>query len=223
MAVLVKTPGLSAIKTRLAATIGSTLAREFYELALSATAALALKLQEEGELQIYWAVAEKDGLRDRRWQNLLTIYQGSGSLGERLSRVYDELLSQHKYVCFIGADSPHLLLKDLQEAILKTRTNSNFIIGPTADGGFYFFGGKTPIPRATWLDVSYSTSQTAAQLIENLKIISDVHLTEKNFDIDTKDDLTRYLDMAEASDLLPEQVNLIRWVKKIEKSLMMRC
>lgn len=217
LAIFVKTPELSPVKTRLAASIGAENARQFYELALTATSAMAGALQTSiPYLQIYWAVAETEGLRGKRWKSFPSIAQGSGDLGDRLNSVYQELLKTHHFVCFIGADSPHLSVENLRVGILQTaqHVGKKFVIGETFDGGFYFFGGGAKIPSSAWLGVEYSTDQTANQLAAGLLEFGEIERLEKNFDVDTVDDLRRYTKISSQADiLLPEQRDLIHWAE----------
>lgn len=219
LAIFVKTPGLSPIKTRLADSIGEELSEKFYEESVRATAACAREVQRRyGRLQVYWAVAESDGLSSQMWSEFPAVYQGEGSLGSRLSTVYRELLSRHQFVCFIGADSPHVGASQLLDGVLETArgVQKKFILGETNDGGFYFFGGSLPIPESVWTSVTYSKSQTANDLSTRLFRIAGVSTIRRDFDVDTVEDLKKYEESGFArSDLLPEQLNLIQWVKSL--------
>ena len=220
LAIFVKTPELSPVKTRLAASIGDENARQFYELSLSATKATAKALQSYfPNLQVYWAVAEVEGLNEKRWRSFPTVAQGSGGLGTRLDSVYQELSKRHHYVCFIGADSPHLSVENLRTGILQTARHlrKKFVIGETLDGGFYFFGGSVPVSPSIWLDVEYSTDETANQLITKLSAQGEFEHLEKNFDVDTAEDLKRYRNISSQVEiLLPEQKVLIQWANGLK-------
>mgnify|MGYP000022014806 CR=1 FL=1 len=114
LAIFVKTPQLSPVKTRLASDLGEALAQEFYQRSLKVTQSLAKEIQENtSSLTAYWAVAEKFGLGHSLWNAFPTLNQGSGSLGERLAHVYGQLIERHDYVCFMGSDSPQVPLQDL--------------------------------------------------------------------------------------------------------------
>lgn len=218
LAIFVKTPELSAVKTRLAVSLGAARAKRFYELSLIATRAIARDLQKNtANLRVYWAVAELAGLDAKRWASFPTVAQGVGSLGSRLNFVYQNLLKDHAFVCFMGSDSPHVSVEDLNDGILTTAQNKGkkFVVGEALDGGFYFFGGSTPIPRHVWHGVNYSTDQTANQLITRLSEFASIEQIKKNFDIDTAEDLRRYANLSTSSGaFLPEQLDLIRWVHK---------
>ncbi|MBK9038278.1 MAG: DUF2064 domain-containing protein [Bdellovibrionales bacterium] len=219
LAIFVKTPELSPVKTRLAASIGREKALQFYEYTLAATAALGRELQRRiPDLQIYWAVAEPEGHKAKRWASFPVVHQGSGELGARLGFVYESLLMSHSYVCFVGADSPHLEIEALLEGVRLTKKHSEkkFVMGETLDGGFYFFGGSLSVLSSAWQNVEYSTSKTAFQLIQNLTGFGEVDLIGENFDIDTIDDLIRLAEIFPTSEaLLPEQLELIQWSKSL--------
>ena len=221
LVIFVKTPGCSPIKTRLAKSIGESLAEDAG--CLAATAAYVRDVQKKlPGLKIYWAVAETGGLNSPLWSDFPVISQGEGTLGVRLSNVYREILRRHGFACFIGADSPHVRSELIAQGILETvrYLNEKFVMGETSDGGFYFFGGSTSISEALWTSVEYSTSHTASDLTEQLRSLGPVVNIETDFDIDSLEDLKRYRDERfESSDLLPEQAKLIQWARSLSGRL----
>ena len=221
LAIFAKTPELSPVKTRLTSSLGPTRAKKFYELSLIATQAVAKTLESSmANLKIYWAVAELAGLDAKRWKSFPTVAQGVGGLGFRLNFVYENLLKNHAFVCFIGSDSPHLTVEDLRDGVSLTAESlgKKFVVGETLDGGFYFFGGSVPVPSSVWSGVEYSTDRTANQLITKLSEFAGIEQIKKNFDIDTAEDLKRYINFsANNGEFLPEQSDLIRWVQRKRK------
>lgn len=215
IAIFVKTPGISPVKSRLAETIGKEKAEEFFRLSIKATEALVVEAikKSEGKIEAYWAVAEKDTLQNPLWNSFNTIYQGSGQLGERLATIYSKLQKKHKRVFLIGADLPHLDYRTLLRAQFKLKSSTEYVLGETDDGGFYLFGGRGIIERAIWNSIPYSSEETSSTLIQKLGK-SNFTLLDKNFDIDYKKDLERLLTM-EFENLLPEQLEVINWLKPI--------
>lgn len=218
LAIFVKTPGLSPVKTRLAKSVGREVAEDFYKLSLKATASFAKAIKGKiPELKIYWAVAEVEGLEKDLWNDFETIPQGDGTLGDRLSFVYDQMLNIHHSVCFIGADSPHLDYLEISNYISTLRKSSpqKFLLGETYDGGFYFFGGSQSIPKEIWTAVHYSTETTCHELCEDLNQVGFIELLSENFDIDRVEDFDNYKkNNFGMNDLLPEQRDLLRWVEE---------
>ena len=218
LAIFVKTPELSPVKTRLAEGIGKTKALQFYNQALDVTSALASHVKSElaGTLDVVWAVAEWQGMDSDRWKEFGTVFQGEGNLGERLHTVYDKLINQYDYVTFMGADSPHISSSEIVNGIKLTEKwrNEKFIIGETFDGGFYFFGGSKLLGKDVWTRVEYSSAYTAQQLESALEKFGDIEKIEKNFDIDTIEDLLRL--SASKDILLPQQMSFIEWTRTLK-------
>lgn len=217
LAIFVKTPEFSQVKTRLAAGIGQEGALLFYKQALEATAAFSRQVKVElVDLDVVWAVAEEQALKSDRWKEFGSVFQGEGGLGQRLHTVYTELLSRYDYVAFIGADSPHISSNEILKALLLTKKwrSEKFIIGETFDGGFYFFGGGLHLPKSVWTNVEYSSERTSQQLELELKKFGEIEKVEKNFDIDTIEDLHSLSQCK--TGLLPEQTRLIEWARAIK-------
>ena len=215
IAIFVKTPGYSPVKSRLAAKIGKEKAEEFFLLSLKATEAVVIETIKKGQgnIEAYWAVAEKDTTSLPLWNSFKTIYQGHGELGERLATVYSKLQKKHKRVFLIGADLPHLNPKTLLRAQYKLGSSQSYILGETEDGGFYLFGARGIIERAVWNSIPYSSGKTSSTLIQKLGPSHFIFL-EKDFDIDYFEDLER-LKAFPTEHLLPEQVNIIEWIKNL--------
>ena len=220
LAIFVKTPGLSPIKTRLAASLGPVRTLEFYQLAVNALKAVMLKLKEEiPNLELYFAVAEQEGMNSSLWAGFPTIWQGEGLLGTKLSNVYDQLLEKHSFVAFMGADSPHLAFSQIYKAILTVENSkkTDFTIGKTDDGGFYFFCGGTSIPKSSWEKIVYSTENTAKDLMDEFGSIANFRELSNSFDVDTFEDLRRYSEEDfPLFNLLNEQLQLIYWARSLK-------
>lgn len=214
LVIFVKTLGKSPVKTRLATDIGREKAEEFYSLCLRATEARARAAQAKlPGLKIYWAVAEKECLGSFVWASFPSLYQGEGTLGERLATVYREALERNSSACFIGSDSPQISVDRLVDCIQRTESNQRdgFQLGRTIDGGFYFFGGGSRIPSEVWTEVEYSTEKTADELSRRLWAYGSVWNLPEDFDVDTYEDLVCLSECKVQDDLLPEQRELIIW------------
>lgn len=159
IAIFVKTPGLSSVKSRLAESIGHDLAVDWYRHAASAVASVAVAVCDSTGASAYWAVAEPDGLD--AWRDLPTRLQGDGGLGERMARVHADLLLHHGAALLIGADAPQITVDDLQTALAwLDREAPRRVLGPARDGGFWLFGANRPVPARAWTQVRYSTATT---------------------------------------------------------------
>jgi rSAM/selenodomain-associated transferase 1 len=186
IAVFVKTPGLSPVKTRLAATIGSTAAEGFYRLSCQAIEQTLQHLTKTVAVSPFWAVGEIDGLAHPLWQGFESIHTGEGDLGERQHHIYQTLLAKYPRVILIGADSPQLSARHLNSAITALDKHS-FALGPAVDGGYYLLAGRAPIRKEIWTGVTYSSADTAQQLLAQLP--STAAILDCITDVDTVADL----------------------------------
>lgn len=226
VAIFVKTPGLSPIKTRLAATLGNVLAQEFYLHAVRATQAVVSRVATELPwVTPFWAVAEEAGLGHLLWNSYGRIWQGEGGLGERLGRTYEELRRTHRRVILIGADCPLLSPTHLRTALSlladspqpsRSPARSDFVIGPATDGGFYLFGGNGPLPPSAWTSVPYSAPDTAERLEELASRSGSVNKLAVLSDVDTEEDL-RALPESDAQ-ALEAQNDLLIWARLLSKT-----
>lgn len=215
LAIFVKTPGFSPVKTRLAATIGAAQATRFHRLAAAATAAVARSCRPA--LVPYWAVAEIEPAAHRVWSGFAHVWQGEGGLGERLHHVYSELQARHGRVLLIGADAPQLTPALLGRALAVLNAgDSPFVLGDAADGGFWLFGGREPIDRNAWLSVLYSRPDTAMQLRDALAAHGRLGTLPMLADTDDAADLPVLIQaLAALPDLLPAQRTLHAWLLTI--------
>jgi len=216
LAVFVKTPGLSPIKTRLAEGLGRDRADEFFHLSLAAVEATMVAVAVSDDICPYWAVAEEVGLADPRWRRFPRLYQGSAGLGERLGNVFAALQGRHDAVVAIGADSPQITPDNIQEAFRYLQQDYNHAahaLGRCHDGGFYLVGTNHSLSAETWRDVPYSTSAAANRLVANLAAHGKVHELAQLSDVDQVDDLAAIQDeLIAVRNPSPEQRAVLKWV-----------
>jgi rSAM/selenodomain-associated transferase 1 len=215
LAIFVKTPGLSPVKTRLAAGTGAPAALRFHELAAAATAEVARAC--EPWLKPYWAIAEAGPAAVAAWPCFTPLHQGEGGLGERLHAVYAELQARHGRVLLIGADAPQLTAALLQRALtLLDDPRTPFVMGDASDGGFWLFGGRAAIPREVWTSVRYSQAQTASELRQHLLPHGAVGSVERLTDVDSVEDLPALrVALDTLSKPLPAQQALRQWLDSV--------
>ena len=78
IAVFVKTPGLSPVKTRLASQLGKETAEAFHLAAAQSVSSVVQQLSKLADIQSYYAVAEQVALNHNYWQDLPCVWQGEG-------------------------------------------------------------------------------------------------------------------------------------------------
>ncbi|NBW98840.1 DUF2064 domain-containing protein [bacterium] len=196
VAVFVKTPGLSPLKTRLAEGVGKARAEEFYLESVKEVERVLKSLEKDYQDFVpLWAVAEGEGMSHSLWNGFDRLFQGTGSLGDRLNQVYSTLIEKYEAVILIGADCPQIQKRQFLEAQrhLKNK-NCGFVLGPAFDGGFYLFAGKNPIPKMIWTQVKYSQGTTLQELKLGLQNMGSIDFLGELRDVDNADDLLHYLE-----------------------------
>lgn len=213
VAIFVKTPGLSSVKTRLAAGIGEEAAIRFH---LAAAAAMSSVVRACGPPFVpYWAVAERQA---PAWPDFPTIWQGEGGLGARMEHVYARLLVRHRSVLLIGADVPQVTAERFRLAHTALRDSRHpYVLGPAADGGFWLFGGRQPVPTSVWRDTPYSQSDTCTLFTRRLRAAGEFELLDELADTDRPDDLPRLRDeLRRLVEPTSKQLALADWLETLE-------
>jgi len=166
VAIFVKTPGHSLVKTRLAADIGRDLAEQWHLRSARVVADLA---RASAVGPVYWAVAEASALTSDLWADQACIGQGLGDLGQRMATVYNELRDRHGRALLLGADTPQVDPESLQTASAWLESDGpRLCIGPACDGGFWTFGGNVAIAARHWQGIEYGSQQTREQFLAGL-------------------------------------------------------
>lgn len=217
---MVKTPGLSPVKTRLAEAVGRERALEFYEKSIETVESV---LEQAGrrtgaEFVPHWAVAEPEGESDPLWSSFETISTGEGGFGRRMFNVYNELLSRYDAGFLLGSDSPQLQPEIIETTISRLESPSRVVIGPSVDGGFYLVGGNQPLGEATWTQVEYSRSDTYREFVDGLA--GDLELVEltQAYDVDRLPDLEPVASrLREGSN--EAQLELAEWIDNLLENI----
>ncbi len=190
VAIFVKTPTLSPVKSRLWPALGRRCAESLYLISAEAVASVAEETQRHASLTAYWAVAESAALDDNAWIDLPCVAQGTGTLGERMAHVYRTLRKRHRGAMLIGADAPQIVPESLETATRwLLSVESRLVIGRAVDGGFWLFGGNVDLPEAAWTRPQYSVSDTADQFVHGMRDYGHWLELERLRDIDTAADL----------------------------------
>jgi glycosyltransferase A (GT-A) superfamily protein (DUF2064 family) len=191
VAIFVKTPSLSPVKTRLWPGTGRRNAEALYLSSAQAVASVAMQARDHGAIESYWAVAEDVALPADAWRDLPQLPQGDGSLGERMAQVYRQLRRQHHAAILIGADAPQLTAQALQRAAdWLSGAEPRLAIGQAGDGGFWLFGGNALLEDGAWTRVRYSAPDTAVQFMHAMHGSGAWLELETLRDLDTADDIS---------------------------------
>ncbi len=190
IAIFVKTPDLSVVKSRLWPGIGRAAAERVHLASAAAVRSVVSNAAAKSSIEGYWALAESAELSAMHWPGLLHVEQGQGPLGDRMAAVYRQLRKQHRSVILIGADTPQIRSGVLIDAANWLDVDApRLAIGRAGDGGFWLFGGNQDLADDRWSVARYSTPSTAAEFVDAMNECGDWLELETLRDIDTPIDI----------------------------------
>lgn len=183
--VFVKNPELGKVKTRLAQTIGDQKALEVYLALCEYTRQLLLHI--DCDRYVFY---DQNIIADDAWDSgaFMKKVQSSGDLGERIEKAFDEILDQYEKVIIIGSDCPQIQKKHIDLAF-ESLNQTDIIIGPSLDGGYYLLGMKEN-QSYLFKDMPWSTALLFGECLR--KIFSrNKSVTELEYltDVDYEEDL----------------------------------
>jgi rSAM/selenodomain-associated transferase 1 len=198
--VVAKQPAPGKTKTRLSPPLTLIQASQLYECFLNDTLDLVRQVD-----QIKPVVAFLPASAEVYFQQLAPdfdlIQQQGPDLGTRLDNAISAYLSRgYQRVVIMNSDGPTLPSLYLAQAFAALKDESDIVLGPCEDGGYYLIGTKKPIPRLL-RGVKMSTPMVAADTIElageeNLSI----HLLPIWYDVDDVTSLVRLAKEVENGD-----------------------
>lgn len=201
--VMAKRPYPGQTKTRLSLNLSLIDAAELYECFLYDVLALASSL-DHIDLIIAYAPAEESA--EAYFRNLAPEYlhlpQIGRTLGERLNHVLTQgLLMGYQQVVAVNSDSPTLPRTYLEQAFnLLADPNTDLVLGPCEDGGYYLIGWKRPHSRLV-REVQMSTDHV---LQDTLAIAAEenlaVSLLPSWYDVDEPEELARLISAMAAEE-----------------------
>lgn len=127
-------------------------------------------------------------------QNLHYRPQGSGDLGEKMSRAFAEsFLDSYRRVMIIGADCPNISTEILAKAYKKL-ANHDLVLGPATDGGYYLIGLTAPQPRL-FDNLPWGTGRVLPKTLTIAeKSALSFFLLKELSDVDRPEDLNNFSD-----------------------------
>ena len=188
--IFTRNPELGKVKTRLAADVGQETALRLYETLLHHTRSVTEQLRVDRQV-LFSEVLEKDGIwRSSRFQKGL---QRGNDLGDRMANAFADGFSRgYEKVVIIGTDLYGLQQKDLEDAF-DTLDESEVVIGPAEDGGYYLLGMRS-MRRELFSQKDWGTSRVLDQTLKDL-IGIPISLLRRQNDIDVLEDLTGLPDL----------------------------
>ncbi len=175
---------LGKVKTRLAKTIGNEAALEVYRLLLHHTEAVLSTL--DCDVAVYYSseIAPTDIWNKANYRKF--IQQGE-DLGRRMHEAFQEQFNlKYEKVIIVGSDLFDLTPQHIYQAF-KVLEQSDAVIGPAKDGGYYLLGMKALLP-GVFYNKQWSSETVFKDTIKDLKPYQFETIETLN-DIDTFEDL----------------------------------
>ncbi|MDD2309307.1 MAG: TIGR04282 family arsenosugar biosynthesis glycosyltransferase [Desulfuromonadaceae bacterium] len=191
--VFAREPMPGQVKTRLAADIGNHAAAELYETMLQDVLKTASQLSDVDAV-VFWDCEEESlpVLSDKYCCS--SRRQSLGDLGQRMQWAFEEMFKNgYGLCCIIGSDAPDLPSSYIQDAYMLLSTQqSNVVLGPCLDGGYYLLGLHQVWPQL-FVNIPWSTADVLEQ---SLAVAQGSGLTVSLLpewqDIDTLEDLLAF-------------------------------
>jgi uncharacterized protein len=190
LTVMVKAPRPGQSKTRLTPPLrpedAAGLSRCFYQDTADLLAEVSALDAFGAQSAAYAPAGSEFEFSDLVRPGTVMIPQRQGALGERLSRVVDDLFSVgSSAVALIGSDSPTVPAACYLELLQVLRSDPDaVVVGPTDDGGYYVLGMSRAAP-VLFEGIAWSTVRVFAQTLERIsKAGLRPHLLPKWHDVD---------------------------------------
>lgn len=184
MIIFVRNPVLGKVKTRLAISLGNEKALQVYEHLLQHTCNITKHLAVT-KFVFYADHINKDDL----WNGFEKQLQQGDDLGERMKEAFRQLFNEgFSKVCIIGSDCYELNSRIIETAFTEL-DNTEIVIGPVMDGGYYLLGTKKFIPDI-FTGKAWSTETVFADTLKDAaRLRLRIHQLPVLNDIDNEKDL----------------------------------
>lgn len=190
LVIMAKAPRPGMVKTRLARSLPQLAVAAFYRCLLNDTIALAQSLNGV-DVAIICPASDVDDLVIVVGDEVPVVAQTGNGLAAGLTSVFANftLAGRNRVIAF-NSDSPHLPAPILERAF-EALVESDVVVGPTHDGGYYLVGAKAAYPELFDSD-GMGTSNALETLLERIRTLRlSIRLAEPFYDIDVEPDLIR--------------------------------
>ena len=182
--IFTRNPELGKVKTRLAADIGDEAALDIYKFLVAHTQTITADLTCAKYVYYSECIQENDPWERDAYTKKL---QQGADLGMRMKNAFqDGFRDGFENVIIIGSDMFHISQQDIELAFDSLK-DSDFVIGPASDGGYYLLGMKN-LKEELFDDKAWGTSTVLEDTLKDLRAYSMKKLEEKN-DVDRLEDI----------------------------------
>ncbi len=182
-------PGIT--KTRLIPALGAEGAAELQREMTRHTLAAARQLAAEGRVSVEVRFEGADVRQMGAYFGNDVVYrpQGPGNLGCRMQRAFAEACRAGiERIVIIGADCPGVTPELVRQAFDRL-ANSDVVLGPASDGGYYLIGLQRPIP-GLFAQIPWGSGRVLEETLRRAdELALGVFLLRTLSDVDRPEDL----------------------------------
>jgi hypothetical protein len=201
------------VKTRLAKTLGNRFAAYLYKRLAKQVIG---SIRQVKNIYAYVFYSEKSENRlIKKWLGKKYFYahQEGNDLGERMKNAFRKVFSHGaEKVIIVGTDIPDISKKIVQAAI-SGLDETDLVIGPSDDGGYYLLGMKKYYP-GLFENIKYSTHTVFS---ETIVAAENLHLSCSKLDVlhdfDTEADIIRWIESDSESKIKNEVESIYKEIK----------
>lgn len=146
--------------------------------------------------------------------HIVTFPQTGEDLGDKMYNSLKDVLSMgYKKGILIGSDIPDIKSEDIRTAF-EVLDDSDIVLGPSYDGGYYLIGMKTPNDTLFHINKKWGGKSVLESTIDrgNNQGLS-IGLAPKYRDIDTKEDLFEF-ERVHEMEKNPTALNTMEFIKE---------
>lgn len=160
LVILLRYPEIGKVKSRIARAVGEKEALRVYQELVSITLDIASHLH----LPVYLMYEGRMPEPEEQLHPFHYRLQPEGALDQKIIAAFHLGFTQHAHVIVIGSDCPELQPNLIEEAFVQI-TNTDVVIGPAKDGGYYLIGCKKMNPRL-FSRISWGSDQVLKETVD---------------------------------------------------------
>jgi len=193
VAVMAKQPEPGKVKTRLCPPLTPRQAADLSKAFFLDTVSLVFGIEKTDIFVAYDPDTALDFFSCMTPAFVKFVAQGQGDLGARLSGTCRNVFSHgYKKLVILASDTPHLLGDVIRLAFTRL-DDTDVVLGPCDDGGYYLIGLRFPAP-GLFEGIPWSTSRVLDLTIRSAREAGMTYeLLPPCYDIDTWEDVERLM------------------------------
>lgn len=187
--VFVKNAVEGKVKTRIGNVKGHHVAVDVYTKLLDIASKIVARVSATRIVYYGKHIEGSDYFTDQLFNKKL---QEGEDLGVRMAHAFDQELSHFDKIVLIGSDCPDLTPQIIEHAF-DALDESDLVLGPTYDGGYYLIACRK-FDIMLFNDMVWSSEKVLDKTVENARKLGfKTHLLEKLGDIDYWEDWEAYV------------------------------